>query len=154
MLDREPIKGYLVDVDDGSRLEFQFNPNVLDDGKETNVAEVAIPGRSHPRYQFVHGGTREIGFKLEFFKTPDLKSKVAWLQSLQYPTHAGAMLERAPHKVLFVFGSLFNLTCIVKSVKAKYFELFDLQLEPQRAEVDLVLWEDVATSVSPGQVRR
>lgn len=149
----EPIKGYLVDLVDHSRLEFQFNPCELNDAKDTNVGEATIPGRSHPRYQFVAGGTREIQFKLEFFKVPDLQAKVRWLQSLQYPTHAGSMLKKAPHHVLFVFGTLYNTACIVKGVHAKFFELFTPNLEPERAEVDIVLWEDPEASISPEQVR-
>lgn len=151
---REPIKGYLVDVVDGSRLEFQYNPSEITDAKETEVAEVLIPGRSHPRYQFVAGHTREIAFGLELFKLPDLKARVRWLQSLQYPTHDGSMLTKAPHKVLFVFGTLFNTVCIVKSVVVKWIDLFTPELDPQRAVVDLTLWEDVEASVSPAEVRR
>lgn len=153
MSQAQPVKGCLVDVVDGSRLEFQFNPDNISDNKETNIGEIRIPGRSHPRYQFVSGERREISFKLEFFKVPDLKTKVKWLQSLQYPTHAGTILQRAPHKVLFVFGTLFNLTCLVKTVKARFFQMFDLQLEPERAEVDIVLWEDVENSIGPSEVR-
>jgi hypothetical protein len=153
MFGQEPIKGVLVDLVDNSRLEFQFNPSEVDEGKDTEIASVKIPGRSHPRHQFVCGEEREIAFKLELFKLPDLKERVRWLQSLQYPTHDGSMLKKAPHKVLFVFGTLFNTTCVVKSVKVKWGDLFTPQLEPQRAEADVVLWEDVETSVGPAAVR-
>ena len=153
MFGQEPVKGYFVDVVDHSRLEFQYNPSEVSDAKDTTIGEVKIPGRSHPRYQFVAGEKREIAFVLAFFKVPDLKAKVRWLQSLQYPTHDGAMLKKAPHKVLFVFGTLFNTVCIVKSAKVKWFDLFTPQLDPERADVELVLWEDVEASVSPQEVR-
>jgi hypothetical protein len=136
MFGEEPIKGVLVDLVDNSRLEFQFNPSEIGDGKDTDVASVKIPGRSHPRHQFVTGEEREIAFRLEFFKVPDLKAKVRWLQSFQYPTHDGSMLKKAPHRVLFVFGTLFNTTCVVKSVKVKWIDLFTPQLDPQRASVN------------------
>jgi hypothetical protein len=61
---------------------------------------------------------------------------------------------RAPSGSARAFGTLFNTVCLVKGVNAKFFDLFDLQLEPERAEVDVVLWEDVESSVAPEAVRR
>mgnify|MGYP001156676434 CR=1 FL=1 len=151
----QTITAYLVDVDTGERLEFQYNPNDITDEKSTAYAAVKVPGMSHPRYQFVAGEARKIAFKVEFFKG-QVKENVRWLQSLQYPDHGGPMLKNAPHRVLFIFGDLFpGVVCIVPSVKARFFHLFDqTTLDPQRAEVDILLEEYVEQSRSVGEVRR
>jgi hypothetical protein len=148
------IKSYLVDLDTGERLEFQYNPSSIGDEKSTDYAAIKIPGMSHPRYQYVAGAPRKIAFKVELFKGP-VKQKVDWLRSLQYPEHAGTMLKNAPHRVLLIFGDLYpGVTCIVRQVKARFFGLFDRSnLLPQRAEVDIVLEEYVDQSVNWSQVR-
>ena len=151
----QTITAYLVDVDTGERMEFQYNPNEITDEKSTDFATIKVPGMSHPRYQFVAGEARRITFKVSFFKGP-VKEKVAWLQSLLYPEHAKTMLKNAPHKVLLFLGDLYPGTmCVVRQVRARYFHMFDRDsLLPQHAEVELTLEEIVQKSVSYSEVRR
>jgi hypothetical protein len=152
--DEQAIQGYLIDVDGGGDLEFQYNPSEVLDDKATMFAAIRVPGMSHPRYQYVSGEPRKIVFRLHFFKGP-VRERVAWLQSLLYPEHAGTMLETAPHRVLLVFGDLFpGVLCIVRQVKARFHGLFEPEtLLPQQAEVDIVLEEYIDESVSVGEVR-
>lgn len=150
----QTMQAYLVDVDTGERLEFQYNPNEIVDEKSTAYASIKVPGMSHPRYQFVAGEARRISFKIELFRGP-VKERVKWLQSLQYPEHDGTMLKNAPHRALFIFGDLFpGVICIVPSVKARFFHSFDqATLAPQRAEVDITLEEIVEKSKGPTEAR-
>ena len=150
----EPIKCFLVDLETRERLEFQYNPNDISDEKGTHYAVVRIPGLSHPKYQFVAGEARKIAFTLQLFKGP-VRETVAWLQSLLYPEHAGSILKNAPHRVLLVIGELYpGLVCAVRQVKARFFNLFDpATLNPQQAEVELVLEEPVETSIDYRTVR-
>jgi hypothetical protein len=136
----QALTAYLVDVDTGERMEFQYNPSEIIDEKSTAYAAIKVPGMGLPRYQFVAGEARKISFKVEFFKGP-VKEKVQWLQNLQYPEHGGTVLKNAPHRVLFIFGDLFpGVVCIVPSVKVRYFGSFEATtLTPQRAEVELAL---------------
>ncbi len=136
-------------------LQFQFNPEEISDEKSADYAAVKVPGLSHPRYQFVAGEARRISFKLSFFKGP-VKRNVDWLRSLVYPEHQKTMMKNAPHRVLFFFGDLYpGLTCIVRQVNARCFDIFDpATLLPQHAEVDLTLEEVVDRSVDYRQVRR
>ena len=151
---RKETTAYLVDVDTGEYLAFQYNPNDIGDDKSTAYAAIKIPGMSHPRYQYVAGEPRKITFKLSFFMQ-SVKKNVEWLRSLLYPEHAGTMLKNAPHRVLFMFGDLYpGVLCIVSQVKARYFHMFDRDnLLPQRAEVDVVLEEYVSESVNYSEVR-
>jgi len=75
--DQKEITAYLVDVDTGDYLDFQYNPNDIVDEKSTAYAAIKIPGMSHPRYQYVAGEPRKIGFKLVFFKG-SVKESVDW----------------------------------------------------------------------------
>jgi len=152
-MNSQHVKGYIVDIDSGERLEFQYNPGSITDEKSTSYATIKIPGMSHPKYQYVSGEPRRIAFKIEFFKGP-VKQKVDWLRSLQYPEHVGSMLKNAPPRIIFIFGDLYpGITCIVKQVKVRYFGLFDqATLNPQRAEVDISLEEYVDQSVNKSEV--
>ena len=153
--EQKQISGYLVDLDTGERLAFPYNPNDISDEKGTDYAAVKIPGMSHPRYQYVAGEARRIAFKIELFKGP-VREQVQWLRSLLYPEHAGTMLKNAPHRVLLLFGDLYpGVVCVVRSVKARYFHLFDRDaLLPQRAEVEIVLEEQTDRSISWSEARR
>jgi hypothetical protein len=153
--EKTAIAAYLVDLITNERLEFQYNPENISDSKTTDYATIKIPGLSHPRYQYVSGGARQINFKISLFMK-DVKKTVEWIQALQYPTHEGTMLKNAPHRVLLVVGDLYpGLECVVKQVKATYFGLFDpASLLPQQADVDLSLEEFVSASVSFGSIRK
>lgn len=148
------LVGYLIDIEDRERLEFQYNPNEIVDDKSVQFADIAIPGVSHPRHQYVSGGNRRITFRLFFFMG-DVKKRVSWLQSLMYPEHYGTVLKSPPHRVILVFGELYpEVVCIVRNVKVRYFSLFDRQnLAPLQAEVDIVLDEDIAESVNRHNIR-
>ncbi len=152
--DRKEITAYLVDVDTGDYLDFQYNPNDIVDEKSTAYAAIKIPGMSHPRDQYVAGEPRKIGFKLVFFKG-SVKESVDWLRSLLYPEHAGTMLKNAPHRVIFMFGDLYpGVLCVVRQVKARFFHMFDRDnLLPQHAEVDVMLEEYIDQSVDYSEVR-
>ena len=152
--DKRETKATLVDVDTGEYLEFQYNPSEIADDKSTAYAVIKIPGMSHPRYQFVAGEARTIRLKVQFFKGP-VKDKVSWLHSLLYPEHAGSMMKNAPHRVLLMFGDLYTeVIWVVKQVNVRYHTMFDQStLEPQGADVDLVLEEVVDESVSMQEVR-
>ncbi|MFQ5647251.1 MAG: hypothetical protein ACE5GM_09995 [bacterium] len=137
------IHGYIVDVTTRERLEFQYNPDEINDSKSASYADIRIPGISHPRHQFIAGGARQIRFSLFWFKG-EVKEKVAWLQSLLYPEHSGTALKSPPHRVIFIFGDLYEITCIVRQVKVRYKSIFSGDLIPQLAEVDIVLEETIA----------
>lgn len=145
---------YIVDIETGDYLDFQYNPHDITDDKSTSFASIKIPGMSHPRYQYVAGEPRKISFKISLFKGP-VKESVDWLKSLLYPEHAGTMLKNAPHRVMLIFGDLYpSLLCIVRQVKVRFFNLFDRDtLLPQQAEVDIVLEEYVDESMDFGEVR-
>jgi len=155
MATQKPLTAYLVDVVTRERLAFQYNPNDIVDSKSTSYATLVVPGMSHPRYHFVAGDARKISFTVTFYQQ-DVKTNVAWLQALLYPTHAGTMLKQAPHQVLFFFGELYPGTpCLVREVRAHYSYLFDPDtLQPRRADVEVTLEELVERSVSYREVRR
>ena len=152
--DQKELAGYLVDVDTGERLQFQYNPSEITDEKGTDYAAIKIPGMSHPRYQYVAGEARRISLRIGLFKGP-VKQQVHWLAIAALPRARRYDAQDAPHRVLLIFGDLYpSVTCIVRQVRARYFNLFDRDtLLPQQAEVDLTLEEFVDESVEWRSVR-
>lgn len=149
-------QGHLIDIDvkPVQFLEFQLNPDAIQDNKDTLYSDNKTPGGSHPNQQFVGGGGRKVSFKLHFF-SGNVKGYTSWLQSLLYPENAGGILMKAPHRIIFEFGQLYpNLICVVRQVNVRYFYMFDHEdLSPQRAEVDLVLEEKTLESANYLTVR-
>lgn len=155
----EPEKGYLVDVETGEKLVFQFNPEALDDTKETDYATIDVPGMSHPKVQFTSGGARSVAFTLRLYKTDQseqVEGQIRWLQSLQYPEYdEDGYLVAGPHRVLFVFGTMFtgNSKFVVKNVKPHYTNMFTPELAVRYAEVSVELLECIEESVDYRDVR-
>lgn len=80
--DRKEITAYLVDVDTGDYLDFQYNPNDIVDEKSTAYAAIKIPGMSHPRYQYVAGEPRKNGFNWGYFGSGPAQLSLAILLEL------------------------------------------------------------------------
>lgn len=158
--DHSLTKGILKDYETAEFLEFSMNPATISDSKNNTFAIIESPGRSHPFIQWSNGGKRIVGFKLKFFRTEnesEVRRKVRWLQSLQYPEYSSdGRLLAGPHKVLFLFGNTFgsDQKWIVESVQVQYGELWSKKLEPYSAEVDISLMEWNDNFVSYGSVRR
>lgn len=73
----DPVKASLIPLnDDGSEdtsneRAFQYFPEQITDNKGVNYATKNIPGGSHPLYQFVNGGDRQISFTAIFTSDED-----------------------------------------------------------------------------------
>ena len=105
--DQKELAGYLVDVDTGERLQFQYNPSEITDEKGHRLRRDQNP-RHEPSAISIRraGEPRRIALRIGLFKGP-VKKQVHWLRSLLYPEHAGTMLKNAPHRVLLIFGDLY-----------------------------------------------
>ena len=137
-------KGALIDIQTRERLEFQFNPETISDEQQTEWTSVRSQGMSHPRKQWAGGGDRVVSFTLRFyrdsFSESEVSQNIAWLQSLMLPEYDGNRLKDAPHRCLFVFGTLYNLTCILTRAGARYYDLFSPStLQPVFADIDIEL---------------
>lgn len=162
----EPIKGFLVEYDTGKVIKFQYNPEQIEDSRSPQYANIVVPGISHPKHHFINGGVRQISFQLYLryggnAGSPWGKGKyyvkyvTNWLRALTYPKYdASKQINKAPSKVLFSFGRLYrNLPCVIVGCKIRYTNWFDPEeLAPLEAYVDLVLEEDIETSISRNTV--
>jgi hypothetical protein len=77
----QPQRPYITPLSavDDSRIEsqtryFQYWPEEINDNKQTNWETKNIPGLSHPIYQWISGGGREIGFTAIFTRDRALTS--------------------------------------------------------------------------------
>jgi len=159
--EREPTKGYIVDLgtEDKARLTFQWNPEEIEDSRSAESKTISIVGKSHPRIVPVAGGERGIPLRLYFHRESSSKEKswvkeqVSWLQSLTYPYERGSGVQEYP-AVQFIFGSLYDLTMRVKSVKVRHIDQFDAEtLLPLHAEVDVDLVEISSENVYIAEAR-
>lgn len=149
-----PIKSYIVDIETLDKIEFQFNPNSITEEHVPIYKDHQIPGRSHPRSQYIGGDVEEISFQTNFFFTRqqkyDVTSKCNFLKSFTYGNK-----KEAPNKLLFVFGDLYSIICEMRKCKIVYDEIFDpSNLLPFKANLDIVLHKWVEDSVSYEVIRK
>ena len=100
-IDQKEMTAYLADVDTGEYPDFRRNLNDIADEKSAAYAVIKIPGMSHPRYQYVAGEPRKIGFKLVFFKGAVME----WVNRLR-SLRSATLLRRADHTDLPLARSL------------------------------------------------
>ena len=151
-------QGSLVDLQTRERLIFQHNPEEITDEQETGWNSIKVQGMSHPRKQWTSGGDRTVRFTLRFYRDSfnenEVSQAINWIQSLQLPEYQGNKLKDSPHRCLFLFGTLYNMTCIVNKASARYYELFSpATLQPVFADVQVELVQFVETGEDYSQRR-
>ena len=148
-------QGALVDTDTADRVTFDINPDSIQDDKSNELAEVGIPGMSHPRLQFTNGGTRTLAFTLflHYGATADVPKAIKMLQSWLYPEYENGRLKKAPSKLLLIFGNTWpDEQWLLRSCNVNR-QRFDKELNCIFAEVSLELAEYIDKSRSAGDVR-
>ena len=149
------ILGALVDTESAARITFDINPDTFEDSKSNELAEIPIPGMSHPRLQFTNGSTRTLSFTvyLHYGATEDVPKAIRTLQAWLYPEYDGGHLKKAPSRLLLVFGDTWPdeqwimRTCNITRQR------FDKELNCTFAEADIELVEYIQQSRGADEVR-
>ena len=152
---RTENQGALVDTESAARITFDINPETIRDSKDTNFAEIQIPGMSHPRLQFSNGKARTLSFTLHlhYGATDDVPQAIRTLQSWLYPEYDGERMKKAPSRLLCVFGDTWSdekwvlVSCNVNRKR------FDKNLVCIYAIVDIELREFIEQSVDANNFR-
>ena len=147
--------GALVDVETAQRITFDLNPDSFSDNKSNELAEINIPGMSHPRLQFTNGSSRTLDFTifLHYAVTQDVPSAIKILQAWLYPEYENGHLKKAPSKLLLVFGDTWqNEIWLLRSCNVSR-QRFDKNLNCSFAEVNIELIEYIETSRDSNEVR-
>ena len=124
----KPVTGCLVDVENGSRLEFCFNPGEIDDDIPVNYAFINIPGQGHSVAQWSSNSSRKLAYSLDFYrKNSDdnyVRRKIQWLERVKTPTY--------------------DAEGYLSAAKVRYNNLWTKSLDPLWATVDIELteWHD------------
>ena len=146
----------LVNVKSGERFMFHFNPEPIQDSKENNIAEINIPGMSHPRLQFTNGGNRTLSFTAFFHygvEGKEVPYSVSVLQSWLYPEYDGERMTSAPPKLKLVYGETWqDQKWIMKSCRITR-QRFDKELKCILAQADIELIEFVDKSIDMRDVQ-
>lgn len=152
-MNRTETMGMFVDVDDGSRLEWEFNPEAFSDTDSTTFAKIEIPGMSHPRVQFTGGGSRTLSFVLRLhYSRNDVAAGIRKLRSWLYGEYSGGRLTKAPHRVMVQFGDNWaGEKWVIEKVTVGY-QRFDREGNPLLADVGVELTEYIDTSVGMQEV--
>ena len=146
----------LVNVKTGDRFLFRFNPEPIQDTKENNIAEINIPGMSHPRLQFANGGNRTLSFTAIFHygnEGENVPYSISTLLSWLYPEYEGERLTSAPPKLKLVFGDTWqDQIWIMKSCNITR-QRFDKTLKCTVAQANIELVEFIEKSIDMYEVQ-
>lgn len=135
-------KGYLENKSTGQILRFQYNPEEFTDDIQVEYRDIKSPGISYPIYQYIGGEPRRVEFTLFLDNmenrggTNKVRETINYLNSFLPVANKGARYTPPP-ELIFAFG-WFVKTCILEAMPTRY-TMFDRNLQPMRAEVDIVL---------------
>ena len=147
--------GALIDTESVARITFDINPESFEDSKDTNFAEIPIPGMSHSRLQFANGNTRTLSFTvfIHYGVTDDVPAAIKLLQSWLYPIYDGGRWKPAPSRLLLVFGDTWpDELWVMRSCNVTR-KRFNKELNCIFAEVAIELAEYIDTSRDANEVR-
>lgn len=148
--------GSLVDTESGRRVDFDLNPDSFTDEKSTEIAEIKIPGMSHPRLQFTHGGSRTVEFTLQlhYGATDDIIDTLNLLQSWLYAEYESGRLSKPPAKLMLVFGGTWaDELWVMKSCNVTH-KKFSKELDCIFAQVNIELVEYIEKSRDAKEFRQ
>src|SRR5690554_1812836 len=135
-------KGYLENTKTGKILRFQYNPEEFSDDIQVAYREIKSPGISYPNYQYIGGEPRQIEFTLFLDNMENtgglnkVRETISFLNTFLPPHNKGARYAPPP-ELIFGFG-WFVKPCILVGMPTRY-TMFDRNLQPLRAEVDVIL---------------
>lgn len=165
---RKYEKGRFTDERSGEWRAFSLNPNDIRDTKGFNAASEEIPGISHPHEQDGAGTERLISFTLRLDgevgrrerpsndkdNPQNIADEIRWYRSFIY-TEGNARLGLPGSTrpiLLFTFGSFFpGVRCKMRQANVHVLQ-WDAKLNPVRADLDIVLVEQVQFSISRSQI--
>lgn len=138
-------KGYFINTMDGTKLQFQYNPEKFSDKQQVNYAQIKSPGMSYPRFQYIGGEARSINFDL-FLDATDwpradienspIRQTINFLNNFTPDANSGSQFTQPP-TLIFGFG-WFVKECLFVQFDTDY-ELFTPELQPLRATLHLTL---------------
>ena len=153
--DGKEESGAIAEVDSGDIIHFKLNPESIEDSKDTEFASMAIPGMSHPRYQFTGGGERTLSFTIYLHKATgeDVPTAIKLLRSWLYADYSEGKLSEPPKKLLIVFGDSWpDEVWLLRSMRITHNKL-DKTLNSIYAEAELEFIEYIEQSVSREDVK-
>lgn len=151
---------FLLDKDNGDRLEFQLMPDSIGENKNAMYNEIPIIGRSLPILGYASSTSRTVSLGLSFAAThssgkyspPWVAERVRWLESKVYPEYSGNLIYPPPRLVLMM-GSAIGMQCVLTSYNTAWmgpWKVVDNTAYPMRAQVDIQLQEYGANDSESG----
>lgn len=150
-------KASLTNTVTGARVNVQFNPEEYTLNRESNFAQLAVPGLSAPVVQFLHGNAQTLDLELLVDTTEasavggpgsDVRKLVQQVTSLM---DIDATLH-APPPVIFSWGQL-TFTCVITKTVQRYV-MFRPDGTPVRARLTLTLSEYRNIELEAKEIKR
>ena len=106
------------------RITFTWMPEMFDESKQAEYANINIIGRSEPILGYSHSSPRVFQIPLVFAATTDPFTEVIkpiWLiRSWVYPDYRDTGMPNVPPRVLLVVGNWLSQRCVAIRVDVKY----------------------------------
>jgi nucleoid-associated protein YgaU len=150
-------KATLTNTVTGARISVQFNPEEYTLNRESNFAQLAVPGLSAPVVQFLHGNAQTLDMELLVDTTEaspvggpgsDVRRLVQQVTSLM---DIDATLH-APPPVIFSWGQL-TFTCVITKTAQRYV-MFRSDGTPIRARLTITLSEYRNIELEAREIKR
>lgn len=153
------IRAAFVDLTNGDRIDLSFNPDTITDSKSVDVNSPIIPGTSHPRTSVNAAGSRILNFTVRLVRLRELepisivRDQVSWFYSVVSPYPGNSFEEKIFTPIQFVWGELYDLPVIIRSVECEFLYFRGTDALPEWADLTLQLEELSSTVIFNPQIR-
>lgn len=109
-------KFYLINETTQDKLVAQFNPTVVNRGRNASFSDIKSPGMSYPLTQYTGGGATEFSVSLFYYDKPHtgtIKDAIKFIDGLLPPHNNSNSFTKPP--VVKVCQGYFSRKCVLKS---------------------------------------
>lgn len=141
----------------GKRVSVQFNPEEYTINRETNFAQLTVPGLSAPVVQFVAGNAQTVDLELLVDTTEASPAGAAGSDVRRLVNDVTHLMDidpelHAPPPVLFAWGEL-TFMCVLTKVSQRYLQ-FRADGTPVRARLTVTLSEYRNVELEAKEIKR
>ncbi|MET0716248.1 MAG: hypothetical protein ABWX92_08920 [Mycetocola sp.] len=150
-------KASLTNTVTGARVTVQFNPEEYTLNRESNFAQLAVPGLSAPVVQFLHGNAQTIDMELLVDTTEPSAAGAPGSDVRTLVRHVTSLMDidatlHAPPPVIFSWGQL-TFTCVITKASQRYV-MFRPDGTPVRARLTVTLSEYRNVDLEAKEIKR
>lgn len=153
------VKAAFIDLTNLDRFDFDYNPDMIDDGKGNDVDSPIIPGASLPRTTVNAGNARIINFTVRLARSlPSdaltlVRDQSSWLMSVMSPYPTSSVDQEVFTPLQFVWGDLYDIPVILRKARTKHLYFRPEDALPEWADMELSLEVLSAETINTPEIR-